>query len=261
MKDRGAASRRSPVGSSGAASTRARAPRGPTSEPPGVLGARSSAGSRVGSAETRSTHLEPSALARPLLRPELARRRPRSRSSRPASRSSRSAASACGRGAAPAKRTSTAPRPPLQRTSKPLCSSGARETATSARPSSSASASLADGGGARGRERMQAHRHLDDRAERAERAREQLGEVIARHVLDHLAAALRERAVGERDAHADHEVAHAAVAAAQRARVAAGHDAAERGAVVRGVEREHLALLGERRLRLARAARRPRARR
>ena len=93
---------------------------------------------------------------------------------------------------------------------------------------------------------MQAHRQLHDRPQRPERAGEQLGDVVAGHVLDHLAAALRERAVGERHAHTDHEVARAAVAGAQGAGVGRGHDPSDGGAAVRRVEREHLARLGER---------------
>ena len=101
-----------------------------------------------------------------------------------------------------------------------------------------------------GATRVQAHGHLEDGAERAVGPGEQLGQVVPGHVLDHLAAALRARAVGERDAHADHEVAHAAVAGAERPGVGGGHHAADGGAAVGWVEGEHLARLGERALSL-----------
>ena len=49
------------------------------------------------------------------------------------------------------------------------------------------------------RQRVQAHGHLADRAERAVGAGEELGQVVAGHVLDHLAARSRDGAVGQRD--------------------------------------------------------------
>ncbi len=107
-------------------------------------------------------------------------------------------------------------------------------------------ARVADRGRRLGRQRVEAHRHLDDRAERPVGAGEQLGQVVAGDVLDHLAAALGDGAVGERHAHADHEVARAAEARAQRPGVVGRDDAADRGAAaVRRVEREHLAGLAE----------------
>ena len=55
-----------------------------------------------------------------------------------------------------------------------------------------------------------------------------LAEVVAGDVLDHLAARLGHRAVGQHDRDADDEVAHAAVAVAQRAGVGGRHDPADR---------------------------------
>ena len=78
------------------------------------------------------------------------------------------------------------------------------------------------------RQRMQPHGDAEDHAEGAERAREQLRQVIARDVLDHLAARLGDRAVGQRHRHADDQVARRPVAVAQRARVAGRDDAADR---------------------------------
>jgi hypothetical protein len=98
---------------------------------------------------------------------------------------------------------------------------------------------------------VQPHGDAADQPERAERAGEQLAEVVAGDVLDHLAAGARDRAVGQDDRDADHEVAHAAVAVAQRPRVVGGDDAADRRRVAgaeRRVEREHLPLGRERRL-------------
>ncbi len=122
---------------------------------------------------------------------------------------------------------------------------GARKRDRAARELVGVGARAHGGGGGRGK-RVQSHRDLEDRAERAERAREQLGQVVAGHVLDHLAAALRDRAVGERHAHPHHQVARPAVARPQRTRVAAGQDAAERRAVARRVEGQHLPRLRER---------------
>jgi hypothetical protein len=103
------------------------------------------------------------------------------------------------------------------------------------------------------RERVQPDGDADDQPQRPERPREQLGEVVARDVLDHLAARAGERPVRQRDRRADDEVAHAPVAVAQRAGVAGRDHAADRGRRAvpeRGVDREHLPVLGERGLRL-----------
>ena len=111
----------------------------------------------------------------------------------------------------------------------------------------------ADRGGVEPGQRVQAHRHRGDQAERPVGAGEQLREVVARDVLDHLPARLGDGAVAEDHGHADHEVAHAAVAVAQRAGVRGGDHPADGRAVggaERRVEREHLALGGERGLRV-----------
>ena len=102
-------------------------------------------------------------------------------------------------------------------------------------------------------QRVQAHGHGRDQPERPVGAREQLRDVVPRDVLDHLAARLGDGAVAEDHGHADHEVAYAAVAVAQRAGVGRGDHAADGRAVGRAerrVEREHLALGGEQRLRV-----------
>ena len=148
-------------------------------------------------------------------------RRPRSRSRVPR----RAAAARPPRPAGAAWRRRSAPARCRCRRSSGCRAHGARagsEPAPRRRAaSSSASAAMAHGGGGRGGDRVEAHGQLDDRAERPERAGEQLRDVVAGHVLDDLAAALRERAVRERDPHAHDEVTRAAVATAERAGVAA----------------------------------------
>ena len=98
----------------------------------------------------------------------------------------------------------------------------------------------------RGGEGMKAHGHLEDRAEGAERAGEELRQVVARDVLDHLAAALCDRAVGQRDPHADDKVPHPAVARPQGPRVVCRHHSADGGVRAGRVQGQHLILLGER---------------
>ena len=144
-------------------------------------------------------------------------------------------------------------RPPPKRTSRPSCSSGACERAAAARARSGRVGRRPDGGDRPLGERVQADRQLHDHAERSERAGEQLGQVVAGHVLDHLPAGARDGAVGERDGHADHEVAGGAVARAQRAGVRGCHDAADRGCLS-GPERrvERKPLTGRRRSAAAR---------
>ena len=100
---------------------------------------------------------------------------------------------------------------------------------------------------------------LDDHAQRAERAGEELRQIVAGDVLHHPAAAAHERAVGGDDAHADQPVAHLAVAEAQRAAAIGGDQAADGHlAAARRIERQPLA--GRRRARAParRASRRPR---
>jgi len=96
---------------------------------------------------------------------------------------------------------------------------------------------------------MQPDADREDQPERPERAREQFRKVIARHVLDHLAAGARDRAVAERDGDADHEVARGPVAMAQGPAVTGGEHASDRRGVSgaeRRIEREHLVGQGER---------------
>jgi hypothetical protein len=97
--------------------------------------------------------------------------------------------------------------------------------------------------------RVQAHADLRHHPEGSERAGHELGQVVPGDVLDDLRSSSRERAVGQRDLHAEHEVARAAVTVAQRPRVAGGDDAADRRALSGRIEREHLAGRGEPRLR------------
>ena len=114
-----------------------------------------------------------------------------------------------------------------------------------------------DGGGA-GRLRAREHleRGLDHDAERSEASHHQLGEIEAGGVLHHLAAAADQRAAAVEEAHAENEVANAAVARAPRARHARRDGAAEGRARFDqdGIERQVLALLAERGSDLARSA-------
>ena len=186
---------------------------------------RPSAGPRAGAATAprRPRRPRPRARARAARRGVLGPRRPSRR---------RSAAS-------------TAPRPSAQATSRHSSSSG-RGPARSrrrarARPASSHRARARSG--VRG-QRVQPHGDLDDQPQRAERAGEQLGQVVAGDVLDHLAARPGDRAVGERDGDAQHQVARA-----RRSGGAAGPSRRWRprpptvaaGRAERRIEREHLA--------------------
>ena len=71
---------------------------------------------------------------------------------------------------------------------------------------------------------------LRDDAERAERAGRQFRQIVAGDVLDDFAAALGQRAVGQRQRHADDQVAQRAEAKTQRAAVVGGKNAADGGA-------------------------------
>ena len=100
---------------------------------------------------------------------------------------------------------------------------------------------------------MQAHDHFEDHTQRAERPCEQLRQVVAGDVLDHLAAGPREGPVGEAHGDAEQEVPSGSVAVPQRAGVAGGDDPADGGGRLarrvrpsqRWVESEHLADGGE----------------
>ena len=98
-----------------------------------------------------------------------------------------------------------------------------------------------------GRERMEAQAHPRDQAEPPARAAEELPEVVARDVLDDLAARVRDRAVGEHHGHPEHEVAHGSEAVAARPREV-GRDAGPDRRVAGRVEREPLAVLAEARV-------------
>ena len=94
--------------------------------------------------------------------------------------------------------------------------------------------------------RAQLEGGLHHDAERAEGADVELREIVARHVLDHLAPAPYRAAVGADHGEADHQVARRAVEVPARPRGVAGEDAAERRAVGRGrIERQPLAPLAQ----------------
>ena len=87
------------------------------------------------------------------------------------------------------------------------------------------------------RHRPQLERRLHDDAERAVRADEELGQVVAGHVLHDLAAAAHERAVGGDDRESDEEIAHGAVEMAPRAGGVGRDHAAERRRARRRADR------------------------
>jgi hypothetical protein len=93
---------------------------------------------------------------------------------------------------------------------------------------------------------VQPQRDLRDQPERPVGAGHQLGQVVARDVLDHLPARARDRPIGQCDGDAQHQVARPAVPVAQRPRIARGHDPADGRVVTRRIEGEHLPGLGER---------------
>ena len=107
-----------------------------------------------------------------------------------------------------------------------------------------AATTVADASG----QRLHLERELRDDAERAERAGEQLAEIVAGDVLHDAAAAFERDAAAVDGVDADHVVADRAVAVAARAAPVRGDDAADRrlgGA--RHVDRQLLAFGGERR--------------
>ena len=94
--------------------------------------------------------------------------------------------------------------------------------------------------------RPELHGRLDDHSERPEGADEELGQVVAGDVLDHLAAALDERARRRDHGHADEEIAARSVEVTPRTGRIARENAAERRFVgMRWVEREPLAAPAE----------------
>ena len=173
--------------------------------------------------------------------------------SRPASFIRSAATSAWSPADAPPKRASRRPEPCCQAASSESASSGSAGELRGGGREHVGVVARAERGGGGGRLGVQPHGDVEDQPERPVGAGEELAEVVARDVLDHLRARLRDRAVGERERDAEHEVAHAAVAVAQRAGVGGRHEAADRRRVARAqrrVEREHLARLAEPRLRL-----------
>ena len=99
------------------------------------------------------------------------------------------------------------------------------------------------------RQRPQLERRLHHDAERAVGADEQLGQIVARHVLHDLAAPAHDAAVGRDDGDADEEIAHGAVQMTSRAGRVGGDEPADGGALGLGrIEREPLPACAQRRL-------------
>ena len=94
-------------------------------------------------------------------------------------------------------------------------------------------------------DRVQPEVGLGDDAEGPQGAGEQLGEVVAGHVLDDLAAGLRHRAVGEHHFDADDQISHRTVPETPRTRGVRRHDAPDGCALFRGVYAQHLVRPGE----------------
>ena len=221
-----------PTAPRASASERPRAARPTSDAPSSSPRSRSRSGRRVRGA--RDLQHERSALRGALRVPERRRRRRRSRWRAPPGGAGPRPPRPAGAARRPAKRDSSRAAPRLPAHVEPVCSSARLRRVPQRRARAVGVGGAARRGGGRGRQRVQPHGQLDDQPERPERAGEQLGEVVARDVLDHLAAALRERAVGQRHAHADDQVAQAAVAGAQRAGVGRGHHAADGGAARSG---------------------------
>ena len=113
--------------------------------------------------------------------------------------------------------------------------------------------SVAAGGGCGLGARVQAHVHRGEHAQGSERAAEQLGHVVAGHVLDHLPAGSGHRAVSQNDRHPQDQVPRGAVAVRQGPGVRRGQDAADRGLALGPqprVQGQHLPRPGEGLLRL-----------
>ena len=98
---------------------------------------------------------------------------------------------------------------------------------------------------------MQAQGQLQDLAQPAARAGEELGQVVAGHGLHDPAAGSGDRAVGEPHRHPQHEVAGRAVAVRARPERCGRERLADpQAGRARRIEREHLAAAGEHRLQL-----------
>jgi hypothetical protein len=106
------------------------------------------------------------------------------------------------------------------------------------------------------RPRVQPERRLGDQAERALRPREQLAQVVAGHVLDHLAAGLGHDAVGPHHGDPDEQVTRRPVAQPPRAGQPGRDHAADRG-LARHVQRDLLPGLGQHRRYLGHPGARP----
>ncbi len=144
----------------------------------------------------------------------------------------------------------TSPCPPSHETSRHSGPNGEWATADAAFPRASGSSEAPDRGHRLGWAGMQSHHDFDDEAERPERPGEELGQVVAGHVLDHLAAGSGDRSVGQGHGDAEDQVTRRSVAVAQRAGVARGDHAADGGSITfadsGGIEGDHLVGAGQR---------------
>jgi hypothetical protein len=86
---------------------------------------------------------------------------------------------------------------------------------------------------------------LGDDAQSTQGTGEQLGEVVAGHVLDDLAAGLRHRAIGEHHLYTDDQIPDRAVPEAPGSRGVRRHDTTDGGPFFGGIHAEHLVRLGE----------------
>ena len=109
-----------------------------------------------------------------------------------------------------------------------------------------------------GGQRVEPERDPSDQRQRPGRAADELAEVVAGDVLDDLAAGARDRPVGEHERDAEDEVARRAEAVPAADRRGSAARQAPIGRVAGRVEREPLAVLGERRLERGEPDARPR---
>src|SRR5919202_3182239 len=84
-----------------------------------------------------------------------------------------------------------------------------------------------------------------DQAQSSQRTREELGEIVAGHVLDDLAAGLRYRSVRKQYGYADYKVSYGPVAQSPRTRGVSRDDSSDRGPLLRWVDAEDLVGAGE----------------
>src|SRR5919107_3641993 len=94
-------------------------------------------------------------------------------------------------------------------------------------------------------DRMQPEVGGHDDSQGPERSREQLGEVVAGHVLDDLAAGLRHSSVVQNDGYADDKLSDGPVPVPPRPRSVGRDDAPDRSPLLRRIYGEHLVRAGE----------------